>query len=64
MQVFAALEMFEDAFLRIVTGDVALILNDSVAVYSRKGIVSAFLMVSHWALRRRHYRWPSTGRPH
>lgn len=30
---------------QIVTGDVALILNDGVGVYSRKGIVSAFLMV-------------------
>ncbi|CAK9081316.1 Uncharacterized protein SCF082_LOCUS38717 [Durusdinium trenchii] len=29
---------------QIVTGDVALILNDSVAVYSRKGIVSAMIM--------------------
>eukprot|EP00434_Breviolum_minutum_P032281 symbB.v1.2.028545.t1/scaffold3031.1/size66479/2 len=30
---------------QIVTGDVALILNDAVGVYSRKGIVSAFLMI-------------------
>ena len=39
---------FPPRVARIVTGDVALQLGDSIGVYSRKGIVSALLMVRRW----------------